>query len=148
LLGEGMNVTEIILLILGLLVFILSFVLPAKKKGNAQEPQRLKEEQIKELISREVEDAKRQITDIVDETVTYSMEKTERHLSMFRVMTKDSPNWSRCLDGINRRFFASRLCVNLPINMAFCSFPVDFCPTFPHTPPLCKHYNTLLWEFQ
>ena len=73
-----MNVTEIILLILGLLVFILSFVLPAKKKGNAQEPQQLKEEQIKELISREVEDAKRQITDIVDETVTYSMEKTER----------------------------------------------------------------------
>ncbi len=73
-----MNVTEIILLILGLLVFTLSFVLPARKKGNLQEPQQLKEEQIKELISKEVEDAKRQIADIVDETVTYSMEKTER----------------------------------------------------------------------
>lgn len=73
-----MNVTEIILLILGLLVFVLSFVLPAKKRGTSQEPQQVNEEQIKELISQEVEAAKRQITDIVDETVTYSMEKTER----------------------------------------------------------------------
>lgn len=75
-----MNVTEIILLILGLLVFILSFILPARKKGKAEESYQLKEEQIKELIDREVEEAKKQIGDIVEETITYSMEKTERSM--------------------------------------------------------------------
>ncbi len=74
-----MSVTEIILLILGMLVFILSFILPAKKKEKAEGYQ-LKEEQIKELIEKEVEEAKKQISDIVDETITYSMEKTERSM--------------------------------------------------------------------
>lgn len=75
-----MNVTEIILLILGMLVFILSFILPARKKGKAEDSYQFKEEQIKELIDREVEEAKKQIGDIVEETITYSMEKTERSM--------------------------------------------------------------------
>ncbi len=72
--------TEIILLILGVLVFILSFILPERNKGKNEEQYQLNEEQIKEFLDKEVEEAKKQITDIVDETITYSMEKTERSM--------------------------------------------------------------------
>ena len=78
-----MSVTEIILLVLGLLVFILSFLLPAKQKSKTEERIRIDEEQIREVLDKEVEEAKKQIGDVVEETVTYSMEKSER--SMERV---------------------------------------------------------------
>lgn len=75
-----MNVTEIIVLILGILVFILSFLIPAGKKSKPEPHSGIKEEEIKELIDKEVADAKSRIQDIVDETITYSMEKTERSM--------------------------------------------------------------------
>lgn len=75
-----MNVTEIIVLILGILVFILSFLLPTGRKEKGQESNPFKEEEVKEIIDRQVADAKMQIRDIVDETITYSMEKTERSM--------------------------------------------------------------------
>ena len=75
-----MSVTEIILLVLGILVFILSFILPARQRKVADNAPQVDEAQIKELIDKEVQDAKRQINDIVDETITYSMEKTERSM--------------------------------------------------------------------
>ncbi len=75
-----MNVTEIIILILGILVFILSFLLPAGKKDKSQAGVPFREEEVKELFEKEVAEAKNQIQDIVDETITYSMEKTERSM--------------------------------------------------------------------
>lgn len=75
-----MNVTEIILLILGILVFILSFILPAKGKKSDGDVVQIDEEQIKEILDKEVNEARKQISDIVDETITYSMEKTERSM--------------------------------------------------------------------
>ncbi len=72
--------TEIIVLVLGILVFILSYLLPAGKKGQSQKAESIGEEQIKEIIGKEVKEAKNQIQDIVDETITYSMEKTERSM--------------------------------------------------------------------
>ena len=75
-----MNVTEIIILILGILVFILSFLLPAGKKSKETTGNPVREEEIKEMIHKEVAEAKSQIQDIVDETITYSMEKTERSM--------------------------------------------------------------------
>lgn len=75
-----MNVTEMIVLILGILVFILSFLLPAGKKNQNHESNPFKEEEIKEIIGKEVAEAKTQIQDIVDETITYSIEKTERSM--------------------------------------------------------------------
>jgi len=71
-------VTEIIVLVLGILVFILSYLLPAGKKGQGQKAEAVDEKQIKEIVEKEVKEAKSQIQDIVDETITYSMEKTER----------------------------------------------------------------------
>ncbi|MBP3603983.1 MAG: hypothetical protein J6J79_07540 [Lachnospiraceae bacterium] len=70
--------TEIIVLVLGILVFILSYLLPAGKKGQGQKAEAVDEKQIKEIVEKEVKEAKSQIQDIVDETITYSMEKTER----------------------------------------------------------------------
>lgn len=75
-----MSVTEIILLILGILVFILSFILPGRASSKVEEGTQIDEEQIREMLDKEVEEAKRQISDIVDETITYSMEKTERSM--------------------------------------------------------------------
>lgn len=75
-----MNVAEIIILILGILVFILSFLLPAGKKEREQAQYPFREDELKEIIGKEVAEAKSQIQDIVDETITYSMEKTERSM--------------------------------------------------------------------
>lgn len=74
-----MSVTEIILLILGILIFILSFILPAKGK-KSEDAVQIDEEQIREILDKEVSEARKQISDIVDETITYSMEKTERSM--------------------------------------------------------------------
>lgn len=78
--GETMGVMEIVLIILGMLVFILSFLLPTGNKDNAKENERLSEDAIREMVGKEVEEAKTQIGDIVDETITYAMEKTERSM--------------------------------------------------------------------
>ena len=75
-----MGMTEIILIIIGVLVFILSFLLPAEKKGTASEEVRINENKIREMVENEVEEAKTKISDIVEETITYSMEKTERSM--------------------------------------------------------------------
>ena len=75
-----MNITELILLIFGGIVFTVSFFLPSGGKKEKDGISKADEEEIKAIIGREVEEAKTQISDIVDETITYSMEKTERSM--------------------------------------------------------------------
>ncbi|MBO5113663.1 MAG: hypothetical protein J6C12_10030 [Lachnospiraceae bacterium] len=75
-----MNITELILLIFGGIVFTVSFFLPSGGKKEKDGISKADEEEIKEIIGREVEEAKTQISDIVDETITYFMEKTERSM--------------------------------------------------------------------
>ena len=75
-----MNITELILLIFGGIVFTVSFFLPSGDKKEKDGISKADEEEIKEIIGREVEEAKTQISDIVNETITYSMEKTERSM--------------------------------------------------------------------
>lgn len=75
-----MNITELILLIFGGIVFTVSFFLPSGGKKERDGISKADEEEIKEIIGREVEEAKTQISDIVNETITYSMEKTERSM--------------------------------------------------------------------
>lgn len=67
-----------VLLALGVAVFVLSFVLPAKSEEEKEKE--FSEDLIREMVGKEVESAKTQITDIVDETINYAMEKTERSL--------------------------------------------------------------------
>lgn len=71
---------EIILIILGLIIFTCSFFLPAGKKNQSEDTTGLTEDAVREMVGREVDEAKNQIKDIVDETVTYAMEKTERSM--------------------------------------------------------------------
>ena len=78
--GENMGVMEIVLIVLGIIVFIGSFLLPAGKGNDTAQSEKVDEEAIRELVDREVEEAKSKIGDIVDETITYAMEKTERSM--------------------------------------------------------------------
>ncbi len=75
-----MGVMEIVLIILGIIVFTLSFLIPAGKRNDTKDSINISEEAIKELVDREVEEARSQISDIVNETITYAMEKTERSM--------------------------------------------------------------------
>ena len=75
-----MNITELILLIFGGIVFTVSFFLPSGDRTEKEGIGKAEEEEIKDIIGREVEEAKTKINDIVDETITYSMEKTERSM--------------------------------------------------------------------
>lgn len=75
-----MSSTEIILLVAGAVVFVLSFLLPAKKEENSQETKKLAKEEIKALVSQELESVRGHVDDVVEEAVGYAMEKTERSL--------------------------------------------------------------------
>lgn len=85
-----MSVTEIVLLIVGVLFFAISFFLPDGK--TEEKDNRDDEARIKEMVERQVAGAKERIEDMVDETVNYSIEKTERaleRLSNEKIMAVD-----------------------------------------------------------
>lgn len=75
-----MGALEIILLIAGAIVFVLGFVLPAKSESKNGELDKVARKEIKELVSEEIEGMKAHVNDMVEESVTYAMEKTERSL--------------------------------------------------------------------
>lgn len=74
-----MGFMEIFLIIVGVIVLVLSYVLPMKEKEKrTEQAPKVDEGMIKELIEKEIKDEKNRINDVLDETITYSMEKTER----------------------------------------------------------------------
>ncbi|MDE7014676.1 MAG: hypothetical protein K2P19_08380 [Kineothrix sp.] len=73
-----MSLTEVILIILGILLLVLSYLLPAKSRGREEAGIKIDEGLIKGLVEKQVREEKKHINDMVDETLTYSMEKTER----------------------------------------------------------------------
>ena len=74
-----MGLTEIVLIIVGVVFLILSYVLPMGKGENVAEAgTRIDEGFIRGLVEKEVGNARNHINDMVDETLSYSMEKTER----------------------------------------------------------------------
>lgn len=75
-----MSVLEIVLLIMGIVIFIGSFLIPERKTHSVKEEAAIDEKKIHDLVEKEVEEAQGKITDIVDETITYAMEKTERSM--------------------------------------------------------------------
>lgn len=72
-----MSLIEIVLIVLGAIVLIFSYLLPAGK-STAEAGVKIDEGLIRGLVEKEVREAKGHIKDMVDETLTYSMEKTER----------------------------------------------------------------------
>lgn len=75
-----MGITEILLLIIGGVVFTLSFVLPAGKEELPETSKALAKEEIETLVSKEMENIRSHVDDVVEESMEYAMEKTERSL--------------------------------------------------------------------
>lgn len=67
------------MIIVGIALVVAGYVIPSRKKDN-ESAEGYSREQVQEMVSVEVEAAKGQISDIVDETITYAMEKTERSM--------------------------------------------------------------------
>ena len=75
-----MGIMEIVLLIVGAGVVVLSFLIPAKKDADFAPDLELARTEVKKLVSEEMEQIKQQVDDTVEEAVSYAMEKTERSL--------------------------------------------------------------------
>ncbi|NLL79778.1 MAG: hypothetical protein GX234_08325 [Clostridiales bacterium] len=74
-----MEVMEIVLLFIGVVLFVFGFLIPDKKGKKALDTSQ-EEERIHNFVEEELKGVKGQISDMVEETVQYSVEKTERSL--------------------------------------------------------------------
>lgn len=81
-----MEIMEIILLAAGGIIFVLSFLIPDKKTasggkdGVPENAKLLAQEEIRGLVSQELDSIKEHVDDVVEEAVGYAIEKTERSL--------------------------------------------------------------------
>lgn len=73
-----MEIMEIVLLVLGIAVFVISFLVPEKKTERVEAG--MSEDEIRQVVRDEYEQTKDRMDDITDETVNYTMEKAERQL--------------------------------------------------------------------
>ena len=73
-----METIEIVLLAAGGIIFILSFLIPDKKGEASEQSKELLKEEIADMVSREMESVIGQVDGVVEEALTYAMEKKER----------------------------------------------------------------------
>ena len=73
-----MGFVEILLIIIGVLAFVGSFVIPEKMSKEAKVE--IPEEKINQLIEEQVKNAAFKIEEKVDETISAAAEKTERYM--------------------------------------------------------------------
>ncbi len=99
-----MTTLEILLLILGAVIFIASFIVPESKSELDAADRQLTQEKLEELLQDEMKNVRSQVADVVDETVHYSMEKTERGLERLtnEKMTAVSEYAQTVLDDIHK----------------------------------------------
>ena len=76
----NMGLTEILLIVLGVLAFVGSFVIPEKTSKNSAKEVEIQEEKIRILVEQEVKKASFQIEEKTDETISAAAEKTERYM--------------------------------------------------------------------
>ena len=76
----NMGFTEILLILLGVIAFVASFVIPEKLEKSNEKEIKIPEEKIKELVQQEVKQAAFQIEEKTDETMSAAAEKTERYM--------------------------------------------------------------------
>ncbi len=75
-----MTALEIILLVVGGVIFIASFVIPVKKKETSEEIREMIGDEVKLKVKTEIDELRGHIDDVVDEAIEYAQEKTERSL--------------------------------------------------------------------
>ena len=75
-----MGMLETILLVSGAIVFILSFVIPVKKEQLNEETKTLAQEEIRELVSREVEQVKSKMDEMSEEACQERIDKAQRSM--------------------------------------------------------------------
>lgn len=75
-----MSAMEIVLLIVGAVVFVVSFLLPAGREEEKKENKELVKEEIKGFVTEEMAEVKSRVDSVVEESIEYAMEKTERSL--------------------------------------------------------------------
>ncbi len=75
-----MFVSEIIIIIIGLLLYIVTFFMPERKNHVEVVNQELIQEKIEEKLETEYADFREKAEEIIEELVVYSSEKTERVL--------------------------------------------------------------------
>lgn len=75
-----MGVLEIVLLLVGGVLAVLSFVIPTAREEVPQETKELAQGEIKTLVNQEMDSIRQHVDDVVDEAVGYAVEKTERSL--------------------------------------------------------------------
>lgn len=75
-----MSGVQIALLFAGVIIFMIGSFLPGRKNKRAisEDTDRITEEQIQFMVEKEIDNAKQHIKEIVDETISYTMEKSER----------------------------------------------------------------------
>lgn len=73
-----MSVIEIVLIVVGVVILIVGYLLPAGKRDTDEEVQLISEAEIRKLVEGEAETVREKVSEIVDETIGYSIEKTER----------------------------------------------------------------------
>ena len=73
-----MGATEIILIVLGIVVFILSFVIPARKEKISKDTLKDAKEEIKKIVDEAVKEANSNLEDTAKEISDYNVEKAER----------------------------------------------------------------------
>ncbi len=69
-----------ILLGLGVIVFILSFILPERKQKLHEADRKLGEELLRELLEEQMKDVKVKVSEVVEEVITQATEKVERSM--------------------------------------------------------------------
>lgn len=72
-----MDIMEIILLIAGGIIFVLSFFIPDRKTASGSAPSG---DEVRALTEQELAAARNHMDEIVEESASYAMEKTERSL--------------------------------------------------------------------
>lgn len=75
-----MNIMEIVLLIVGVIVFVVSFLIPNGKEDSLVYDRESARDDIRELVAQELEKIRGRVDETVEEAIDYSMEKTERSL--------------------------------------------------------------------
>lgn len=73
-----MSGIEIVLIVVGVVILIVGYLLPAGKRDTDEEVQLISEAEIRKLVEGEAENVRERVSEIVDETISYSIEKTER----------------------------------------------------------------------